>query len=303
MKENYSLSSKTRSSILSLNKRKVQDISKADLDYKSKRLARINSLVPKLRRLAESEIEKYSNNSQYSSSSSGITRLSAKSSKQLKIKFSNMKQNSSSRQYSIVTSDEQPVDVSQPLRKVLRNDSGERAKPAPVLKISFGKESQVLTVSARSDDSENVKPSRSGKKSLMTADAARSKAARKALKRAKREAARRSSGAGTKSPVSVGFSHNVLSSRTSSVSSPSSPAYTLMCPSSQKIIFKKIRAEREKLETPTSIREDLTEEEGGASTDILTESGNLCVGDTVWGRSDCHQWWPAKVESCYKSDS
>ena len=117
---------------ISLKTRKTRSIPDeiVDLDDKSKRLAKRNSLVPKLKRLAPSEIERYSDVSnsdrescsdsektfsnipKVSSSTNSVEPSSVEASMQpLKIKFSNLnKQNSTSRQYSIVQSEDTNVD-------------------------------------------------------------------------------------------------------------------------------------------------------------------------------------------------
>ena len=332
-----------------------------DLDDKSKRLAENDCLVPKLKRLAPSEIERFSDVSELegthdtptsSRPSSKVTsttcsQVSESYLQPLKMKFSNLKQNSSSRQqYSIVQPETSSADnrricdesFNRPVEMRLRKSPGEKEKPTPVLKISIGKKSQVVTVSARevndvddkkSEDVENVMPPTSSTKSR-SLDAGLSRAAKKALKRARKEAAKRSAGIlspgrpylGPKSPKAArrmgGFSPNVgalMSPDSSSVfSSPAaaSPAYTLQCPSSQKIIFRKVKKKKKKCkerknsdptETPTatSVDIDILEEEnlsGEDSTEDLLVSpapANLCVGDVVWARSDCHLWWPGKI--------
>lgn len=380
-----------------LKMKKIRDIPEeiVDLDDKTRRLAKRNCLVPKLKRLAPSEIERYSDMSnsdrescsdseknptkrptvfRVTSSSSNLPRNYAEASMQpLKIKFSNLnKENSSSRQYSIVQTGTEPPDSDGNKRncdegedkldnKMVERESGEREKtgpgPGPVLKISFGKESHVLTVSGREasrepeaggecEDSENVKPSRTHY------PAAQTRAAKKALKRAKREAAKRGGGAGlvspgrkylgAKSPANFspgqspayrpslpspasllgGFSPG----SSSRFSSPASPAYTLMCPSSQKLIIKKIKKKKKKEkkekvnldETPTSsgcgvetemtgnseddISGNILEEGDGVSDPAIEETaveggipvesaavaggGTLCVGDVVWGQTE-----------------
>ena len=369
---------------ISLKTRKTRSIPDeiVDLDDKSKRLAKRNSLVPKLKRLAPSEIERYSDVSnsdrescsdsektfsnipKVSSSTNCVEPSSVEASMQpLKIKFSNLnKQNSTSRQYSIVQSEDTNVDSNkrncdqselQPLKRV-KKESGEKEKAGPVLKISFGKESHVMTVSGRersagnaadevdldsakqSEDSENVKPSSSREKSGQNLSAA--KAAKKALKRAKREAAKRrvvglvSPGRqylGAKSPANFSPSQSV-SSPASVVGgfSPGSPAYTLMCPGSQKLIIRKVKKKKKKErkekvdldETPTTsspsssnnvetgevgnYEENLSdggEEETGADGGVSVESAmlaggsTLCVGDVVWGQSESRSGWPGKV--------
>lgn len=377
-----------------LKMRKIRDIPEeiVDLDDKTKKLAKRNCLVPKLKRLAPSEIERYSDMSnsdrescsdseknstnrpsisRVTSSSSNLPRNSAEASMQpLKIKFSNLnKENSSSRQYSIVQSGTEPQDSDSKKENCdegedkLDNKMVEREKtgpgPGPVLKISFGKESHVLTVSGREassepdaggecEDSENVKPSRTHY------PAAQTRAAKKALKRAKREAAKRGVGAGLvspgrkylgakspanfspgqspayrpslPSPASLLGAGGFSPGSSSRFSSPASPAYTLMCPSSQKLIIKKIKKKkkkekREKVnldETPTSSgcgvetemtgnsEDDIsgnvleegegvpdpaieeTDVEGGISVEsaAVAGGGTLCVGDVVWGQTE-----------------
>ena len=331
----------------------------SDLIDKSKRLAKNDLLVPKLKRLAPSEIERFSdaeqtqenapsstthsNSTDVSSSSSRTGQVPGESHLQpLKMKFSNLAQNcSTSPRYSIVQADhqEQPetsgaaenkriCDESddQTVRRKFRKSSGEKEKPAPpVLKISIGKESQVVTVSARevttdvdghqSEDAENVMPSTSANKSRNLT--AVKKAAKKAVKRAKREAAKRSAGIvspgrpylGPKSPKAAclagGFSPNVGARSPGSSSvfnspAPGSPAYTLQCPSSQKIIFRKVKKKKKRgkerqsselAETPTSASDLLEGKISGEDSGPV----NLCVGDVVWARSDCDTWWPGKV--------
>ena len=318
-----------------------------DLNEQSKRLAKNDSLVPKLKRLAPSEIERFSDvtntdlepthdsptNSRVSSSTSSSAQVSAETHLQpLKMKFSNLKQNCSSPQYSIVQP-ETPVDDNkricdesdnQTVRKKFRKSPGEKEKPAPVLKISIGKESHVVTVREvidevtdvddnQSEDAENVMPSTSTNKSRNLN--AMKKAAKKAVKRAKKEAAKRSAGIvspgrpylGAKSPKAaclVGAWSPGSSSSMFNSPAPGSPAYTLQCPTSQKIIFRKIKKKKKKCkerenteltETPSStsgievLEGNLSGEEDSAAP------GNLCVGDVVWARSDCQLWWPGKV--------
>ena len=314
-----------------------------DLDDKSKRLAKRNSLVPKVKRLALSEIERYSDPSnsdrESCSDSEKTSRVSSSTEKSsscdtnmqpLKLRLSSLSRQASGNisglaQYSIVKQDEVDSfyrnsegdkqgddlvtdeaskricdeDVNQPLKKVLKKDcASEKEKPAPVLKISFGRESTVLTVSARNcddveddiekDNNENCNPSTSGVKPSKKPDLSSSKAAKRALKRAKKEAQKRSLGLVSpgrsyisKSPHNLssyspyrpslpspaasqvgGISPGNLSpgqpfsgvspassSRFSSPAHPfgsASPAYTLLCPSSQKLIIKKVKKKKKK---------------------------------------------------------
>ena len=325
-----------------------------DLNEQSKRLAQNDSLVPKLKRLAPSEIERFSDvtntdleqtqdsstNSKVSSSTSSSAQDSSETHLQpLKMKFSNLKQNCSSPQYSIVQPETAGDDNkricdesdNQTVKKKLRKSPGEKEKTAPVLKISIGKESHVVTIREvidevtdvddnQSEDAENVMPSTSANKSRNLN--AMKKAAKKAVKRAKKEAAKRSAGIvspgrpylGPKSPKAASLVGALSPGSSSMFNSPApgSPAYTLQCPTSQKIIFRKIKKKKKKCkerenseltETPSStsgidvLEGNISGEEESAETlPVLSAApGNLCVGDVVWARSDCHLWWPGKV--------
>ena len=376
-----------------------------DLDDMSKRLAQSNSLVPKLKRLKPSEIERYSSNSDREScsdsekimSSSLLSRMpsSDPSMQPLKMKFNLLQ----SQHYSIVSSidehdnsehvDEDSKRSSEdednpPLKKVLKKDAGEKEKTAPVLKISFGKESRVLTVSGVSssengevmeDDNDTGEEEASVQTDdIKKPDEATSKAAKKALKRAKKEAQRRSmrlaspAHIGGQSPQSglvsnspFRYSHpspyraltspsaspyralNSLSpgaqpfsgvspgsSRFSSpnhqLGSASPAAYTLLCPSSQKLIIKKVKKKRKKDknrdaqdldQTPcssTTHDDDLMENNDNEFQEVedsvdgvderagvrvesaqLSDGHTTCVGDVVWAKSESNPWWPGKV--------
>lgn len=386
-----------------------------DLDDRSKRLAKRNSLVPKVRRLAQSEIERYSepSNSDKESCSDTekylnkgpptLSRLSSTESgiqPALRIKFSNLQ--SSSKHYSIVNSIEDQdsrdsakrssdEDEIQPLKKVQKKDSLEKEKTAPVLKISFG-ESGVMTVSSAGNDhsdddtEEEQDDNKLATTVSMKANSASSKAAKKALKKAKKEAQRRSmrlspghpymggksphnlanysphryslpspstiyrpsltspAASGSLSPGNQPFS-SVSPSCSSRFSSPAhqigsaSPAYTLLCPSSQKIIIKKVKKKKRKDktrdivdldQTPCSSTDcmvpaaadhvdndydcdefqevDNTIDSVGDRPGLTVESAQLvnghtlCVGDVVWAKVESNPWWPAKVVKVFSND-
>jgi len=394
-----------------------------DLDDKSKRLAKRNSLVPKVKRLALSEIERYSDPSnsdrESCSDSEKTSRVSSSTEKSsscdtsmqpLKLRLSSLTRQASGNtsglaQYSIVKQDEVDCyyrnsdsdkqgdaeeaskricdeEENQPLKKVLKKDCGSE-KPAPVLKISFGRESTVLTVSARNcddveddierDNNENCNPSTSGLKPNRKPDLSSSKAAKRALKRAKKEAQKRSLGLVSpgrpyisKSPHNLsgyspyrpslpspaagqfgGISPGNLSpgqpfsgvspaqhlsgvspgssSRFSSPAHPfgsASPAYTLLCPSSQKLIIKKVKKkkrkgkEKEKInldETPCSstideaaasmpTENELPSDDNDASDDS-SDKADTEFHDVDDGDVACHQDKPGiAVESALLSD-
>ena len=236
-----------------------------DLD-KYKYLARKNLLLPTLRRLPHSVVERYSDKESTSDSdisspppaansstavSSSIPQLECENSLHpLRIRFANLTKQSKqpcSPQYSIVQSDVFRSDLEtpncdknefsendflsdaqktateveyQPFRKVwIKDTSKDSSKTAPILKISFGKQSAM----AKSDDcAENE------------GCASASKAAKKALKRAKKEAARRAGqsrqGSGLLSPARTYLAskspHNLAN-----VSPGASPAHWPPCPS------------------------------------------------------------------------
>lgn len=202
-----------------------------------------------------------------------------------------------------------------PLKKVFKRDNGdskgERDKPAPVLKISFGKESTVLKLpptstsackqySSFGDEREKEKdPLRTSL--LSKTNCAISKAAKKALKRAKKEAQRKA-GIGMVSPArsylggrsphnranfspgqspaahratlpSPARGYGGLSPGRFPATSPArfnspghpqsgSPAYTLLCPGSQKLIIKKVKKKKHKKDK----EKDKSEEEPSTST-------------------------------------
>jgi len=99
-----------------------------------------------------------------------------------------------------------------------------------------------------------------------------------------------------------------------------SPAYTLLCPTSQKIIIKKVKKKKHKRgrqlsgpEARRSLREcrpipslpaipvDETLEflvprpSLPVESAMLPDGHTLCVGDVVWGRAEVNGWWPGKV--------
>ena len=412
-KKPVSKQSSTESTNNSENKSTLSDI---ELDARSKRLAIKNRLVPKVKRLALSVIEKYSEssnsdrdstheNDNSSTLTSAVTSSTSDNSMQpLRIKLSNLNKqatgtNPVNRQYSIVKSENDEDDTekstddtyvspkrncdnedNQPLKKVIKWDSSEE-KTAPVLKISFGKKSTVLTVSAKhnkiSEESESLDqededlchPSTSKENVCRRPESASSKAARKALKKAKRDAQKQSPihNNTNKSPVNI-LTHSpyrqspaysnmgglspglyqgnlspgqhitaVSPASSSRFSSPghlgsASPAYTLMCPSSQKIIIKKIKKKKKRTkeredvnldETPCSstaddniagpvdetANDDSASDEdyhdvdldrpGGPGISVesaqLSDGHTMCVGDVVWARVDNDPWWPGKI--------
>lgn len=377
---------------------------------RTKRLAKKNSLVPKLRRLAPSEIERFSDvsnsdrescsdtercssannsgdrhvtSSKVSSSteikdfgrSISLPSCSDSNMQPLKIRFSNLtkqkSKNSTGRQYSIVKSEENVFsnnedgtdsdqqkeniddydsdsdtegvkrknngfssadnmwddnlsEENQPLKKVFKKDDGEREKPAPVLKISFGKEPTVLKLQAKpgtSQYSNFVEPEleKDPLKPVGFAtfsnykekpDSAGSKAAKKALKRAKKEAQRKAMGMvspartylGSKSPHNLAnFSPGQSPAHRGTLPSPArsfvggispgrhfsgvspvsparfnspahpigsaSPAYTLLCPGSQKLIIRKIKKKKHKKDKEKVEKEDTENETATSSKD------------------------------------
>ena len=377
-------------------------------EERTKKLAKKNSLVPKIRRLAPSEIERFSDvsnsdrescsdnercssannsgdrhvtSSKVSSStetkdfgrSISLPTCSDSNMQPLKIRFSNLtkqtNKNSTGRQYSIVKSDEENVfsnnydgtdsdqqkeniddydsesdtegvkrknnganfgdnlwddnrsEENQPLKKVLKKDDAEREKPAPVLKISFGKESTVLKLPSKPGTSQYsdfvepeiekdpLKPATFASFSACKEkpDSAGSKAAKKALKRAKKEAQRKAMGMvspartylGSKSPHNMAnFSPGQSPAHRATLPSPArsfvggispgrhfsgvspvsparfnspahpigsaSPAYTLLCPGSQKLIIRKIKKKKHKKDKEKG-KED-AENEGATSS-------------------------------------
>ena len=169
----------------------------------------------------------------------------------------------------------------QPLKKVFKKDSVTadpmigacRVVPqsAPVLKISFGKESTVLKlpapnasvgVGSTKEDEDPLKPS--SHPSPRPNHTASSKAAKKALKRAKKEAQRRArlglasparTYLGSRSPgnlANVSPTSSPLHLASPRPLSTPSPAYTLLCPTSQKIIIKKVKRKKHKRERQPS---------------------------------------------------
>jgi len=381
------------SEVVKSKPRKSKSASTSDVDFdthqydKTKKMAKRNSLVPKIRRLAPSEIERLSdvsnsdrescsdNERSSSANNSGdrhITSSKVSSSTEikdfersislpscsdnnmqpLKIRFSNLarqtNKNSAGRQYSIVKSaenrsfskeydsDQQKENIddydsdsenegikrkstgsssadnmwddnlseeNQPLKKVFKKDESEREKPAPVLKISFGKESTVLKLPSKPGTSQYskigepekekdpLKPSNlaSFSNCKEKPDSAGSKAAKKALKRAKKEAQRKAMGMvspartylGSKSPHNMAnFSPGQSPAHRATLPSPArsfvggispgrhfsgvspvsparfnspahpigsaSPAYTLLCPGSQKLIIRKVKKKKHK---------------------------------------------------------
>jgi len=231
----------------------------------------------------------------------------------LKIRFAHKQSSrNSSRQYSIVkdedsdSSDQQKENIdnesedsevekrksdhglseaeegeNQPLKKVFKKDSvadpmvGACRVPqsAPVLKISFGKESTVLKLpapnasvgvggSCTKEDEDPLKPS--SHPSPRPNHTASSKAAKKALKRAKKEAQRRArlglasparTYLGSRSPgnlANVSPTSSPLHLASPRPLSTPSPAYTLLCPTSQKIIIKKVKKKKHKRERQPS---------------------------------------------------
>ena len=163
----------------------------------------------------------------------------------------------------------------QPLKKVFKKDSvadpmiGACRAPqsAPVLKISFGKESTVLKLptpnasgggGSTKEDEDPLKPS--SHPSPRPNHTASSKAAKKALKRAKKEAQRRArlglasparTYLGSRSPgnlANVSPTSSPLHLASPRPLSTPSPAYTLLCPTSQKIIIKKVKRKKHKRE-------------------------------------------------------
>jgi len=379
-------------------------------EERTKKLAKKNSLVPKLRRLAPSEIERFSDvsnsdrescsdnercssannsgdrhvtSSKVSSStetkdfgrSISLPSCSDNNMQPLKIRFSNLtkqtSKNSTGRQYSIVKSEENNVfsnnydgtdsdqqkeniddydsesdtegvkrksngvnfadnmwddnlsEENQPLKKVFKKEDSEREKPAPVLKISFGKESTVLKLPSKpgtSQYSDFVEPEMekdplkpAGFKSFSNCkdkpDSAGSKAAKKALKRAKKEAQRKAMGMvspartylGSKSPHNMAnFSPGQSPAHRATLPSPArsfvggispgrhfsgvspvsparfnspahpigsaSPAYTLLCPGSQKLIIRKIKKKKHKKDKE-KVKEDAENEAATSSKD------------------------------------
>ena len=135
----------------------------------------------------------------------------------------------------------------------------------PVLKISFGSESTVLKLPAQNASDGSTKgtedPLRpSSQLSPRPNHTASSKAAKKALKRAKKEAQRRArlglasparTFLGSRSPgnmANVSPTYSPLHLASPRPLSTPSPAYTLLCPTSQKIIIKKVKRKKHKRE-------------------------------------------------------
>jgi len=113
-----------------------------------------------------------------------------------------------------------------------------------------------------------------------------------------------------------------------------SPAYTLLCPSSQKLIIRKVKKKKKKAKgkesgnldtTPCSssaftIPKDETENENDTKelreiesqasgpglsleTAQLPDGHTMCVGDVVWGKGDStNPWWPGKILNLLKLD-
>ena len=281
------------------NSRTLQTFKDPEHEARSKHLAKRNILVPKLRRLAASEIEQYSETSsdkEYDSdtkTSELVTNHSTSShhniSKPLKLKLSSLTaaRQSTGRQYSIVASTQQEMssakricdnEDSQLENKMFKKCSLiENDKAPPVLKISIGKESSVLRVCGR--DTEEVDDSR-----LDTTEGV--------------------------SEASPSPQHQ----------GSASPAYTLLCPSSQKIIIRKVkRSEKENVENvysaPVSSEalddgnndddddQDDVNDEGRTSKFVgmdpqqIMGEYSMCVGDIVWGKADGNPWWPGKVSN------
>ena len=130
-----------------------------------------------------------------------------------------------------------------------------------------------------------------------------------------------SPGAQPFSGVSPGSSR--FSSPNHQLGSASPAAYTLLCPSSQKLIIKKVKKKRKKDknrdaqdldQTPcssTTHDDDLMEnnddefqevvdgvdERAGVRVESaqLSDGHTTCVGDVVWAKSESNPWWPGKV--------
>merc|ERR1719430_1820953 len=143
----------------------------------------------------------------------------------------------------------------------------------PVLKISFGSESTVLKLPAQNASDGSTKgtedPLRpSSQLSPRPNHTASSKAAKKALKRAKKEAQRRAR-LGLASPArtflgswspgnlaNVSPTYSPLHLASPRPLSTPTPAYTLLCPTSQKIIIKKVKRKKHKRERQPSGSEE-----------------------------------------------
>ena len=283
------------------NTQTLQTFKDPEHEARSKKLAKRNILVPKLRRLAASEIEQYSETSsdkEYDSdtkTSELVTKHSTSSSdhnisKPLKLKLSSLSaaRQSTGRQYSIVPSTREQ-EMSSAKRICDNEDSQlenkmfkkcslmENDKAPPVLKISIGKESSVLRVCGR--DTDELEDSRLDTTEGVT------------------EA--------SPSPHHQGSA---------------SPAYTLLCPSSQKIIIRKVkRSEKENVENvysaPVSCEalddgnngddddQENVNDEGrtsklvGMDPKLMIGEYSMCVGDIVWGKADGNPWWPGKVSN------
>ena len=161
----------------------------------------------------------------------------------------------------------------QPLKKVFKKDSAlnvmigacRMPQSTPVLKISFGSESTVLKLPAQNASEGSTKGSEdplrpSSQLSPRPNHTASSKAAKKALKRAKKEAQRRArlgiasparTFLGSRSPgnmANVSPTYSPLHLASPRPLSTPSPAYTLLCPTSQKIIIKKVKRKKHKRE-------------------------------------------------------
>ena len=203
----------------------------------------------------------------------------------------------------------------QPLKKVFKKDSvagvtvGACRLPqsAPVLKISFGKESTVLKLPAQNaaggggstkEDEDPLKPS--SQPSPRPNHTASSKAAKKALKRAKKEAQRRArlglasparTYLGSRSPgnlANVSPTSSPLHLASPRPLSTPSPAYTLLCPTSQKIIIKKVKRKKHKRERQAPSTEACSGPAGGQNTpttgSVLASSRVLSEDESLMRR-------------------
>ncbi len=280
-------------------------------------LLKRRSLVPKIRRLDKSVIEKYSPE---------LSRPPI-AKRPLRIKFSNLLNNGQ------VSTAMPPTEGTSSIAPELRRNSGSEgpmdnvqascdmmppppAPKAPVLKVRI--RGTILKISrsrANGDSDEENSADR----------LASSKAAKKALKRAKRDAQRRMASPARASPRTLGFrspipspkyfdmspagSPHGLASRPSPLSQTSIPK-PLPTPAYSAIPFASIKRKKKKRKRKKSASDEKTGSSQQRESDeivnscLLADGSTLAVNDVVWGQlreeaakgiAPKDTWWPAKV--------